>query len=65
MDGETAVTGLGAVLANVGSIVTSAIGWLSSYIHVVMAEGNELLLLLVCIPLVGLGVGLLKRMISI
>lgn len=56
---------MSAVLSNVTSIVSSAISWLTSYIGVVTATGNELLLLFVCVPLVGLGVGLLKRMISL
>lgn len=56
---------MSAVLTNVSSIVTSAISWLTSYIGVVTAQGNELLLLFVCVPLVGLGVGLLRRMISL
>lgn len=59
------VTGLALVLQYIGSIVTSAISWLTSYIGVITASGNELLLLFVCIPLVGLGVGLLRRMISL
>lgn len=62
---DAPVTGLAGVLANVTEIVSSAISWLGSYIGVITASGNELLLLLVCIPLVGLGIGLLRRMISL
>lgn len=56
---------MSAILTNVGSIVSAAIGWLTSYVGAITAEGNEILLLFVCIPLVGLGIGLLRRMISL
>lgn len=56
---------MAAVLSNVSLIVTEAISWLGDYITVITASGNELLLLFVCVPLVGLGVGLLRRMISL
>lgn len=62
---EGVVSGLAAILTNVGSIVTAAIGWMGDYISAISASGNELLMLFVCVPLVGLGIGLIRRMISV
>lgn len=55
------------VLINgVGSLVTGAIDWLGDYVGTITASGNEVLLLfLVAVPLVGLGVGLLKRLFRV
>lgn len=55
------------VLINgVGSLVTGAIDWLGDYVGTITASGNEVLLLfVVAVPLVGLGVGLLKRLFRV
>lgn len=63
---EPAVTGMAAIVAAVSSFVTAAISWLGEYVQAVTASGNELLLLaVVCVPMVGLGVGLLRRLVSV
>lgn len=50
----------------VGSLVTGAVSWLGSYVSTITASGNEVLLLMVvAVPLVGLGVGLLKRLFRV
>lgn len=55
---------LATVLTAIGSVVTSAVTWLEAYAESI--AGNDIMLLLVvAVPLVGLGVGLLKRMISL
>lgn len=59
-------SGMAALISAVSSLVTGAIGWMSDYVTAITASGNELLLLCcVAVPLVGLGVGLLKRLITI
>ena len=63
-DTETTVTVMSTVLSSVGSVVTAAVGWLGDFADVI-AENDIILLLAVAIPLVGLGIGLLKRMISL
>lgn len=62
---EGAVTGMSGILTTVGDVVTSAIGWMGDFASLITAEGNEIMLLFVLLPLVGLGIGLLKRMISL
>lgn len=52
------------ILTSIGSVVTSATGWLGTYAGII-ADNDILLLLCVGVPLVGLGVGLLRRMISL
>lgn len=55
-------TGIAAILAIITQVVTAAISWVGSYIGCVMASGNELLAVFFCLPLVGLGIGLLRRL---
>ena len=50
------------ILSSIGSIFTSAIGWGKVGETVV---GTPLLLLFCAIPLVGLGVGLFKRLLNV
>lgn len=56
---------MAAILTSVTSVVTSAISWLTSFVGAITASGNEILLVFAAIPLVGLGVGLLRRMLAI
>lgn len=52
-----------AIVADVGSIVTGGISWIGSFVAAITS--HPLLLLMAIIPLVGLGVGLLKRLFSV
>lgn len=54
-----------AILTNVGLIVTESIGWLGEFGGAIMAQGNEILQLFVIIPVAGLGVGFLKRLMRL
>lgn len=51
------------MVADVGTIVTAAQGWLQSYVQIVTS--NPLILMFVLVTFVGLGVGLLKRLIRL
>lgn len=52
-----------ALLNQVSAIVTEAISWIGDFVTVVTS--TPLLLLFVTMPLVGLGIGLLKRLIKL
>lgn len=54
-----------SILTNVGLVVTSAVGWIGDYLTMITASGNEILLLFVLLPMVGLGIGLLRRLMSV
>lgn len=58
-------TGIAAILASAGSIVTSAVSWMGSFLGTITKPGNELLMLFVLLPIVGLGIGLVRRMIRV
>lgn len=59
-------TGMSALISAVSSLVTAAVGWMGDYVQAITSSGNEMLLLCcVAVPLVGLGVGLVRRLISI
>lgn len=60
------VSGISAAISAVGSLVSGAVSWLGSYVSAITASGNDILLLMVvAVPLVGLGVGLLKRLFRV
>lgn len=52
------------VIANITTVVTATVGWIGQYMGAVTAAGNELLLVFFAMPLVGLGIGALKRLAS-
>lgn len=53
------------LLTSAGSIVSSGVTWMGSFLSEITKTGNEVLLLFVLVPLVGLGAGLLKRMMRV
>lgn len=60
------VSGISTAISAVGSLVSGAVSWLGSYVSAITASGNDILLLMVvAVPLVGLGVGLLKRLFRV
>lgn len=65
MDPTPAVTGMAALLSTITSIVTSVVGWVTSFIGVITAEGNEFLLLMLLVPIIGFAVGILRRLINL
>lgn len=56
---------MASIITAVTSMVTGAVSWVTSYVGAILASGNELLLAFAIIPIVGLGVGLLRRLINI
>lgn len=59
------VSTMSTLITNISSVVTAAIGWVGDFITCITASGHELLLLAVLLPFVGLGLGLLKRLLSV
>ena len=55
---------MSSLLTNIGLVFTEAIGWVGDVVSTITASGNELLLIFAIIPLVGLGVGLTKRLMN-
>lgn len=56
-------SGMSAIIADVNSLVTAAIGWVGDYVGVV--TDNPLILMFVIVAFVGLGVGLIRRLIRL
>lgn len=54
---------IAAILADISSIVTSGISWIGSFVGAITS--NPLILLFVVIAFVGLGVGLIRRLIRL
>ena len=50
------------MLTNVGSVVTQAITWMGEFVEPISTQ-PVLFLFVVAVPLVGLGAGLLRRLI--
>lgn len=59
------LSGLPLIISNVGSIVSGAVTWMGSFLGSITQEGNEILLLFCLVPIVGLGVGLVRRMLHV
>lgn len=58
---EPAVTGMAAIITNIGLFVTAAVSWVGDTVATFTTSGNELLLVPFYIGLVGIGAGLVKR----
>lgn len=54
---------IASLLGNVTSLVTSAVEWVGSYVDAITS--NPLILMFVIVAFVGLGVGLIKRLVRI
>lgn len=60
---EAAAVTIATIVGNVTTLVTEAIKWVGSYVGVITS--NPLLLMFVIVAFVGLGVGLIKRLVRI
>lgn len=56
-------TTIATIITDVGSLVTGAVSWIGSFVGVITS--NPLLMIFAILSLVGLGVGLLKRLFSV
>lgn len=56
-------TSVATLVDDAGNIVTTALGWVGNVVTTV--TGNPLILLFVILPLVGLGIGLFRRLINV
>lgn len=58
---------MASLISSITAIITALFGsggWVSQVVTAITAEGNELLLLATVIPVTGLAVGMLKRLLS-
>lgn len=60
---QTEVPAISAILTNVTALVTEAIKWVGSFVGVITS--NPLILMFVIVAFVGLGVGLIRRLIQL
>lgn len=60
---EGATVTVASILENVGSVFTSAVGWVGTVAETIASE--PILLIFCIIPLIGLGVGLFRRLINV
>ena len=54
---------MSSLLSDAGLIVTEALDWVNQVVAVI--TGNPLLLLFAVLPLVGLGIGLVRRLLNV
>lgn len=52
------------VITAIGQVVTATVTWISAYMGAITAQGNELLMIFFAMPLVGLGIGAIKRLVN-
>lgn len=60
---EGATNTMAAIITNVGSIVTASVGWIGEFVGAITA--NPLIEMFVIVAFVGLGVGLIRRLIKL
>lgn len=60
MEGEITNT-MSTVLGYVGEVFTSALEWAGDVVTFITAPDNAIVLLFMLLPLVGIGIGFLKR----
>lgn len=56
------VTGFALVIQQLTQLVTAVVTWIGAYMGAITASGNELLMIFFALPLVGIGIGALKRL---
>lgn len=61
--GEAASYTIATMLSDIGSMVTSAVSWIGSFVGAI--TDNKLLLGFVLVALIGTGVGLINRLIRV
>lgn len=59
---ETAVT-IATIVGNVTTLITEAVKWVGSFVGAITS--NPLILMFVIVAFVGLGVGLIKRLVRV
>ena len=64
MDPTPAVDTLAGVITSISTVVTAVVGWIGDYMGAITAQGNELLLVFFAMPLVGIGIGAIKRLVG-
>lgn len=64
MDPTPAVRTLADVISAISTVVTATVGWIGDYMGAITAQGNELLMVFFAIPLVGMGIGAIKRLVN-
>lgn len=56
---------MATLISNIGALVTASTQWVGTAIGQITASGNELILLFVLFSFVGVGIGLVKRLIRL
>lgn len=56
-------TSMSAILADVSAIVTAGVTWMGQFVTFI--TDNPIVLIFVIVPFVGLGIGLIKRLLSL
>lgn len=59
----SSATAMSSIIANVTEIVTAAVSWIGQYVGAITS--NPLILMFVIVSFVGLGVGLIRRLIRL
>lgn len=55
---------MSSVITAITAVVTATVGWIGQYMGAITASGNELLMIFFAMPLVGLGIGAIKRLVA-
>lgn len=56
-------TAMASLISSLTAIVTGISAMVATWIGVITTSGNEILLFMLLVPFVGIGIGLLKRLL--
>lgn len=55
---------MSGVITAISAVVTATVGWIGDYMGAITASGNELLMVFFAMPLVGIGISAIKRLVG-
>lgn len=52
------------IISTLTSLVTAFAGYVTTWVSTIFATGNEMLVVAIVLPLIGVGIGLLQRLLG-
>lgn len=62
---DPVTNGMTNIISQITAVVTAAVGWIGQYVTLITSSGNEILLIGIIFAFVGLGIGLIRRLMKL
>lgn len=60
----TVATSVQTIISVLGALVQAFAGYVSTWVSTIFTAGNELLIVAIVLPLIGVGIGLIRRLMG-